>query len=128
MADSRVLVLSLVERGWQAAREWSLDTQQRGITVVHLIKGRLSPSVQAMIVPHPTIRIVSIPRSLFWVGVCSYLLAGWLRGRLRVVLVDNDRSCHRLKGWARRARITLLRVQVGAAGYELWSDAGRADL
>ena len=128
MTDADGMVLSFVERGWQAAREWSLDAQHRGITVVHLIKGRLSPAVQAMIAPRPHIRIMSVPRPLFWVAAFAHLFAGRLRGRLRAVLVDNDRSCHRLRAWTQGMGVTLLTVRVGAAGYELWNDAGRAHL
>ena len=113
------VVLSLVERGWQAARECSLDLQPRGICVVHLLKGRLSRSVRALIEPKPHVRIISMPRKLFWPVmwlVCCGLI---LTGRLRSFLVDNERSYRRLSWWARVARLNLTMVQQGVEGYEL---------
>ncbi|MBI2104137.1 MAG: hypothetical protein HYT90_00950 [Candidatus Omnitrophica bacterium] len=113
------IVLSLVERGWQAAREYSLDVQREGGGVVHLVKGALSPAVHAMIAPQPRVRVVSVRRALFWPlawAWCAGLLAA---ARLRGVLVDNERSLRRVRRWVGGPRVRLVRVGPGGRGYEL---------
>lgn len=131
-----MIVLSLVERGWQAARECSLDVEGAGVTVIHIVKGRLSRSIRAMFAPRPHIRIISMPRNLFWLVTGLLFIGVSLAGRLRVVLVDNDRSYRRLGGWVRFLGfqqgldvwipVNLLMVQEGPEGYELW--AGREQI
>ena len=114
------VVLSLVERGWRAARECSLDAQRQGMCTVHLVKGRLSRSVHAMIAPTPHIHVVSVSRKVFWPS--AWALYGWLAltGRLRSVLVDNTRSMRRARRWVRGSRITPVLVRERRDGYELW--------
>jgi hypothetical protein len=116
----RAVVLSLVERGWQAARECSLDAQRHGLCVVHLIKGRLDRSVRALIAPQPGVHLISATRNGFWPA--AWLMIVWLTGsrRLHSVLVDNDRTLRRLHGWACWLRLHLIMVREGAEGYELW--------
>ena len=116
-----ITVLSLVERGWQAARECSLDLERRGIEVLHLIKGRVDPDVLALITPVPNSRLMSIPRTLFWCVAWSCWLWLLLRGRLRIVLVDNQRSLERLYWWAQFTHVQLMMVRPGNAGYEVWA-------
>jgi len=125
MSEPRVVVLSLIERGWQAARELSLGLRQEGVCVVHVIKGRLDRSVKALITPVPNVRLISVHRQLFW-PLIGLLAAGWwLRGTLRSLLVDNDRSYNRLRGWARLLRLDLTVVRAGTHGYELWVGSDR---
>ena len=108
--DSRQpVVLSLVERGWQAAREHSLDVQREGGRVIHLVKGRLEPAVHAMIAPQPRIRVVSVRRALFWPVAWAWCL-GWLAtARLQAVWVDNERSLRRVRRWVGGSRVRLVR-------------------
>lgn len=120
MREAGPVVLSLVERGWQAARECSLDVERRGITVIHLIKGSLSGAVRRLIAPRPNIRTLSVPRPLFWVGVGLGIVVCWATGRLRSVLVDNDRSAQRLHRWTRWTGAQVVKAQPGPDGYELW--------
>ncbi len=102
-------VLSLVERGWQAARERSLDVQRQGGRVVHLVKGRLEPAVHAMIAPQPRVRIVSVRPTLFWPLAFAWCM-GWLvTARLRAVWVDNERSFRRVRRWVGDSRVSLVR-------------------
>lgn len=105
------MIVSLVERGWQAAREYSLEAQGDGLSVVHLVKGRLSREVHALIVPFPHIRIISVPRLWFWPG--AWLMMGWagLTGRLRSLLVDNARSYRRFHRWTRLLHVELLMME-----------------
>ena len=121
MAD-RPLVLSLVERGWQAARDYSLQMQPQA-DVVHVVKGRLSRNVRRMIAPSAHIRVLSMPRALFWPGIGLLLLGYRLSGRLRTLLVDNRRSYRRLARVSRAARLGLALIQQGASGYELSAEA-----
>ncbi len=125
MSERRTIVLSLIERGWQAARECSLDTRQQGIDFVHLIKGRLNRAIRALIAPRPNVQIVIIPRSLFWPWAWALLIGSSVGGRLRSVLVDNERSYRRLHGWSRMACVNLIIVRQGSGGYELWSGPQR---
>jgi hypothetical protein len=113
MADRRI-ILSLVERGWQAARACSLDPKFGRLEFLHVVKGRLDPEVEAMIAPRPNVRIASVPSRLFWPRI--WILYHWLRcaGRLRALLVDNDRSVRRLRGWMRGVPVHLVR-DVGSA-------------
>ena len=119
------IIVSLVERGWQAARECSLEVQGDGIHVVHLIKGRVEPAVRALSPSRPGIRLVSLARSLFW--PLAYLATiGWLAsGRLCAVLVDNERSQRRLRTWCHLARTPVWLARQGSEGYELWAGADR---
>ena len=110
-SDRPAIVLSLVERGWAAARECSLAAQHQGLCTVHLVKGRLSRAVHAMIAPTPYIHVLSVSRSVFWPAACA--LCGWLvlTRRLRTVLVDNERSMRRVRGWVGRSRVRSVLVR-----------------
>jgi len=106
----RPLVCSLVERGWQAAREYSLDAQRSEVAFLHLVKGRLDRSVRVLIAPRPNIRLLSIGKQWFWPSAWVILAWGALTGRLHAVLVDNDRSYRRLQAAMRVAGVSLLNV------------------
>ena len=116
-----ITVLSLVERSWQAARECSLDLDRRGVAVIHLIKGGVDPEVLALVTPRPNIRLRSIPRRLFWCVAWSCWVWLLLRERLRVVLVDNERSLERLRRWAQFTHVHLMVVRQSHEGYEVWA-------
>ena len=111
MADSGGVVLSLVERGWAAARARSLELSREGVGSIHLVKGGLSCEARELIEPKPGIQLVSVPRQLFWPAAA--LLYAWLvlRWRLRAVLVDNERSLRRMSRWPARpaAGISFIR-------------------
>lgn len=99
MSDERGVLLSLVERGWQAARLYSLHHAGERLHCVHLVKGRLGRDVHALIAPVPHVRLVSVPRNAFWL-IAALSCAWWrMTGRLRSVLVDNERSYRRLRSW-----------------------------
>ena len=110
-ATRRPLVCSLVERGWQAAREYSLDAQRSEAAFLHLVKGRLDRSVRLLIAPRPNIRLLSVSTRWFWPVVWSVLAGTALTGRLHAVLVDNDRSYRRLQAVMRVAGVSLLNVK-----------------
>ena len=110
MAKRCEVVLSFVERGWQAARERSLMLQQEGITVVHLIKGMVSSEVLALVTLSPMMRLVSVPRVWFWPRVLGWVMWGRWRRSLRGVLVDNTRTERRMARWLRGTVIPVTRV------------------
>ena len=122
MAGSQIIVLSLVERGWQAARELSLDLLEQRIFFVHVLKGYLDRSLRASIAPRPNTRILSLPRTLFWPAMSLLALGLFLTGRLRSILVDNERSVRRLRGWARLVHLPVTMIRQGTDGYELWME------
>jgi len=122
MSKRRPLVVSLVERGWQAARACSLDHELQQIQWVHIVKGRLDRSVKTLIAPRPNVRIISVPRPLFWPWTWIVAMAAVLSGRLLALLVDNDRSLRRFGGWGRIAGVRVAKVLPGPAGYEVWAD------
>ncbi len=109
----RPLVCSLVERGWQAAREYSLDAQRSEVAFLHLVKGRLDRSVRLLIAPRPNIRLLSVSTRWFWPVVWSVLAGTALTGRLHAVLVDNDRSFRRLRTMLRIAGVSLVKLEPG---------------
>lgn len=112
-----MLVISCVERGWQAARTWSLAAVPSGDRrIVHLIKGRLPSGVRALIAPRHGVRVVDVPRPLFWPAVALTAAAAWGARRLGGLLVDHDKSARRVAGWARRAGVPVWRARLDASG------------
>lgn len=117
--SSPPVILSLVERGYQAARTCSIDLQSEGLSVIHLIKGGLSSEIRALIVPYPHIRMVAVGRHSFRLFLWSILLGLLLTRRLRTIWVDNERSDKQLHRWL-QGMVDVLRIQQGTDGYELW--------
>ena len=111
--------LFLVERGWRALRECSLDAGRRGVAVTYLIKGSLSPEVRAMVGLTPLMRAVDVPRSWFYVTAWWCLIAGALSGRLRWVVCDHERTLAAIKPWAQRLGVTPVLIRELADGMEL---------
>ena len=128
MSDmARGVVLSLVERGWQAARTCSMEMASESLPCLHLVKGHLAHEVRGLIAPIPHVRLVSVPRRIFWPLVALWCLRWHLTGMLRGLLVDNERSYRRLKRWAQWLGIDLFLIKLVGQGYELWSDSMRSD-
>lgn len=127
MRDRAPLVCSLIERGWQAARECSLDPTLSRARFLHLIKGRVSRSVLLLIAPRANVRVVALPKLCFWPAVWVVCLWGLATGGLRGLLVDNDRSVRRLLGWATLLRTRPLKVLPGPDGYEVWLNRQRVE-
>ena len=127
MADISVppMMLSLVERGWQAQRECSLEARRDGVRMIHLVKGWVDPAVRALSPPQPGIRLVSVARTLFWPLAWLMATGCWSSGRLRAILVDNERSQRRLRTWVQLARTPVWLARQGPEGYELWAGADR---
>ena len=115
-------VLSSVERGWRAAREISLALASRGVRVTHLVKGRIPPGVRSIIAPQPGVRLIDLPRWIFWPALRATVILARVSGRLRWVLVDNDRSHARLQGWCRRLGVRVGRVHELEQGYDVRSN------
>ena len=110
------IALSLVERGWQAARELSLRDAEQGQATWHLVKGWLPVQVRQIIQPIKGIQVLGIPKPCFWPiswGVCAALQ---IFGKLRLVVVDNLRSEKRLRSWV-WTHVSVVRAD------ESWYDA-----
>ena len=121
-----VEVLSGVERGWRGARECSLELQQHGIAVTHVIKGKLPRDLRGLITPYPLIRLVDVPRALFRPCLWIALVAGAARGQLRWLLLDHERTLREVSGWCRAFRITPVLVEEETVGYRLLRDGAPA--
>lgn len=111
-------VLSLVERGWHAAREESLHLAGKGISVEHLIKGKLG-AVKACIARHQLIRLVDVRRWLFPFAMGWRVLLGALTRRIRWVMCDNERTLKRIEPWCRRLGLRPVWIREKDAGYEI---------
>ena len=112
-------VLSVVERGWRGARDCSLTLNEMAIPVTHLIKGYLSRELRAMVQPYPHIQIVSVPRPLFRIGLWWVLVGRTLTGRLRVVLIDHERTLREASWWCRLWGVTPVTIHETDDGYTL---------
>ncbi len=117
-----IIILSLVERGWQATRACSLDLAEHRLYVLHVVKGYVGRSVRMLVASHSFIRLVSVPRWLFWPCVWLSVTAGGVSGHLGAVIVDNERSFKRMKRWEAWFRLSVVRVQQGKECYQIWKD------
>src|SRR5262249_54511388 len=99
-------VLSLVERGWRIARQQEIA--QPTLRVVHLVKGRLSPSLQRLIRCQKPAQLISYPRNLFWLFAWIWLVLLGLQGRLCAVWVDSDKALQWVSPWCRRCGINAV--------------------
>jgi hypothetical protein len=111
-------VLSLVEKGWQQARERERQAEGEW-RVLHLAKGRMAASVRALLRRHCGVRLLGVPKPAFWPAVFALLIAGAALRRPRRLLVDNERALRRLARWALRLGWTceLIRPPAGGAAY-----------
>ena len=119
-------MLSLVEHGWQGARQCSLALEGRQVRVTHVIKGWLRADLRAMIAPHPHIRLVSAPRWAFYFVVWPLVIAKTLRGRLGWILMDHERSRAELAWWCRLFGIAPVMIQEQDGGTYDLAVGGRA--
>ncbi len=92
-------VLSLVEKGWAGARQLSIRFSREGLQVRHLVRGRLAADVRACLTPYAGITIWGIPRRVYRVVVWLQLFAAPLRGPVRAILIDNERSARWINRW-----------------------------
>lgn len=127
MSDRPGVILSLVERSWHPARVFSLDVEREGLTVVHLVKGWLRPAWRGLIAPRPSVRVHSAPRKVFWPLVGAWTIGLLCLGRLRAVLVDNEKTAAKLRWWPRWSGAALLMVRAHQDGYELWERGRRIE-
>jgi len=122
-------VLSVVERGWRGARECSITLSARAVPVTHLIKGSLKADLRAMIRPYPGVQLVSVPRAAFRAWLWGLLVWGTVRGRLKWVLVDHERTLREVAWWCRVCGLTPVFIQETGPGYDLRRpDGGRLSL
>ncbi len=110
----------VVEQGWQGARECSLRLHAKGWTVTYVIKGWLRAPLRELITLSDSMRLVTLPRPLFWAGVWVMLVCEWVRGRCRVLVVDRDRTRQASERWCRWAGIETVVLRETARGVELY--------
>jgi len=102
-----MVVLSLVERGWQAAREYSLKADRSGVRVLHVVKGRVARPVRRLMASSAPLHLLSVARVAFWPVAWSLSVWFSLCGTLQAVLVDNERSFHRVRRWFPGAAVPI---------------------
>jgi hypothetical protein len=119
MAERRRAVLSLVERGWQGARECSLRLRDRGIAVTHLVKGSLPPDVQVLVPPEPGLRLIGIPRVWFPLALWGWVVPAAAGRRVRWLLLDNERTLRRIGWWCRLTGVRPVFISERPERYEL---------
>lgn len=85
-------LISLVEKGWSAARRLSIAHVRHNGTVLHLVRGRLKKDVRAVLTPYPSMRLRGFMPRTYRFSVWAVL--GWagLTGCRPIVLVDNERA------------------------------------
>lgn len=121
-------MLSLVEHGWQGARQCSLELRGRQVRVTHVIKGWLGADLRAIIEPHPHIRVVSAPRWAFRFLVWPLVILRTMQGRLGWILLDHDRSRRELSWWCRLFGVIPVMIQEHDGGYDLAVHGRRVSL
>lgn len=119
------LAISLVERGWQAARTWSLAPEAAGWRVIHICRGWLTRDVRAVIGAAPGRQLWGAPQRCYrWL---AWGAIGWyaLRRCLGLVVVDNPRTFSRLQRGLRLLGVRLIHIDMDETGYGCWADAAR---
>ena len=91
--------VSMVEKGWGGARRVSIELTRQGMTVHHLVRGRLPKDLIAAITPYAGMRITGVSTRWFRPIVWALLVWRRLTGRAPLVLVDNERAAAWVKGW-----------------------------
>jgi len=97
----------LVERGWQAARDYSLKADSGGVRVLHIVKGRVARPVRRLMASSASLHLLSVARVAFWPVAWSLSVWLFLCGKLQAVLVDNERSFHRVRRWFPGAAVPI---------------------
>ena len=120
MSAPQRTALSLVERGWPAARRLSIRLAQKNIATVHVVKGALPRNVIEMITPYPGMRVTGMPKALFWPAVWLRAVAESARGRLAIVITDNERAQRRVAAWPGINPDTVVLAKPASAADELW--------
>ncbi len=110
-------MLSLVERGWQAARQLSLEYAERGTGTLHIVKGRVPNEVREIVRPVPGVRLAGLPKELFWPALWFMCAGLQVTGRLQGVIVDNERSEKRVRSWLRPG-IPVVRAEPRESWYD----------
>lgn len=92
MPEAAVKGVSLVEKGWAAARQASIALAKSGIPVRHWVKGKLSRNLLDVLTPYPGIKITGVAPWIYRVVTGMVLAASLCRGKRLKILVDNERT------------------------------------
>ncbi len=99
--------LSLVEKGWAAARWLSLEMAGKGIPVCHLVKGAIPRPTREVLSPGAGVTLRGVPQRFFRGAAWAQLWLGQTTGRIGMVITDNAKTA----GWVRK-RFPRLREKV----------------
>lgn len=94
----KVQALSLVEKGWAAARALSLHLARKGIPVLHLVKGSIPRATREVLTPDRGVTLRDIPQRLYRAAAWVHLWLGQLTGRTGIVITDNAKTA----GWVKK--------------------------
>ena len=86
------LAISLVEKGWSAARRAGIAWVQRGGRIEHLVKGTLSRELLQQLTPYPATSITGVPRNWFRALAWLRLLTASVGPGTAMVIVDSERA------------------------------------
>jgi hypothetical protein len=114
--------VSLVERGWQAARDCSLQLEGRDVTITHVMKGMVPRDVLALVEPRPWIRVAPVSRLAFRPLMWVIVLVGGITRQVRWVLCDNERTWRELRPWCRRLGVACVEVHLEPLPFTLRID------
>ena len=103
-------VLSLVEKGWAGARQLSIHLARAEGEVEHLVRGRISRDVLAVMTPHPGMRIRGIPRQWYKVIVWIRLFVAQRLRQPSLILIDNERTAQWIDRWFPSLRKSVVLV------------------
>lgn len=91
--------LSLVEKGWAAARWLSLDLARKGIRVRHLVRGSIPRPTREVLTPAAGVTLEGVPLRIYRPVAWVELWAGQLTGTLGMVITDNAKTA----GWVKKS-------------------------
>ena len=113
---STVTVLSLVERGWPAARRVTIELTRVGAIVRHVVRGTIPDELREMLTPYQGMTISGVtPRWYRWRVWLILLRQAWRRRPL-LVLVDHERAARWVARWFPALRHRLFLVHETADG------------
>ena len=94
-----MMALSLVEKGWAAARWLSLDLARKGTPVRHLVRGSIPRTMREVLAPSVGVTLQGVPLRLYRPAAWMELWLGQLTGRIGMVITDNAKTA----GWVKKS-------------------------
>lgn len=117
-------VVSLVEKGWPAARRLSIRLVRSDVSVHHLVRGSVPQAVLAILTPYEGMTITGIAASWYRWAVWVTLMRAWVLRERLIILVDHERAAAWVARWFPRLAPRVFFVQEDAAGVPTVSQTG----